>query len=101
MWKRSNRKRIKEVYGILFHKNIDSNCKIPEIDIGDLVQDNLNIQVSNLKIKDGNVSHLEHLVIALLVKHNDPKKIFEIGTFDGRSTFKYGNQCTECRDLYP
>ena len=58
------------------NKNTVPNSKIPQVDINELVHDDLNIQVSNLKIKDESVSHLEHLAIALLVKHNEPKRIF-------------------------
>jgi hypothetical protein len=87
LWKRSYRNKITELYGILFQNNNKlPKSKIPQVDISELIHNDLNIKVSNLKTKDGNVSHLEHLAIALLVKHNKPKKIFEIGTFDGRST---------------
>ncbi len=44
------------------------------------------VQLAEPLANDGNVSLVELLVIARLVRERQPRRIFEIGTFDGRTT---------------
>ncbi|HEY4304154.1 MAG TPA: class I SAM-dependent methyltransferase [Gemmatimonadaceae bacterium] len=46
---------------------------------------------------NGNVSLLELLVIARLVRESRPSSIFEIGTFDGRTTLNLAENAPEAR----
>src|ERR1700733_484438 len=60
---------------------------IPRVCYPDLVSGDIAILSRERSTNiDGNVSDFEIDVINRLVKYNDPKTIFEIGTFDGRTT---------------
>ena len=60
---------------------------LPQIPWTDLVPADLEIATRERDAAvDGNVTPLELDVISKLVKIHDPKVIFEIGTFDGRTT---------------
>jgi predicted O-methyltransferase YrrM len=60
---------------------------IPQIDWTQLVPGNVRVAIRERGAGvDGNVSPFELEVISKLVKHFDPQVLFEIGTFDGRTT---------------
>ena len=54
--------------------------------ISDIIEDRADVTMVETAACDGNVSLTEVLVINLLVKEYSPDGIFEIGTFDGRTT---------------
>jgi len=56
------------------------------VSLSELVDDPLIVQVAPLKAMEHNCSEFELLVLGSLVKQTQSKRIFEIGTFDGRST---------------
>jgi predicted O-methyltransferase YrrM len=58
------------------------------------------IQVVEVFHKDGNISITELLIISQLVKERNPKKIFEIGTFDGRTTINMAMNCSNDTQLF-
>ena len=67
-------------------KQIRSASKIlPTIKIEDAT-DSSEPQLIEVNHEDGNVSEQELQCIAKLIKYHQPKSIFEIGTFDGRTT---------------
>ncbi|HKZ41442.1 MAG TPA: class I SAM-dependent methyltransferase, partial [Candidatus Hodarchaeales archaeon] len=49
---------------------------------------------------DGNVTALELIVIIQLIKHHNPCMVFEIGTFDGRTTLNMAANCAEDAKVY-
>jgi len=59
---------------------------IPEIRANDLVRDDTLIETRESHWIDGNVSVEELIVIAKLTRQYKPNRLFEIGTFDGRTT---------------
>jgi predicted O-methyltransferase YrrM len=61
-------------------------AELPPIALNDLIPDPAAILLKEPIGRDGNVSLLELFVIAHLVRVSDPEVIFEIGTFDGRTT---------------
>lgn len=58
---------------------------LPQADVTDVVQD-VPIRVREPLAADGNVTLLELTVLDSLVAARRPKRVFEIGTFDGRTT---------------
>ncbi len=52
----------------------------------DFVGDNVNIQIMEMEAIDGNVAPQELTAISSIVTAHQPRAIFEIGTFDGRTT---------------
>lgn len=73
----------------------DPNAKpdptVPEVKLGDLIPDGIHVGLTRLESVSGNVTVTELAVIASLVKLNQPKICFEIGTFDGRTTENMAN----------
>lgn len=69
-------------------ERIDPGLKtiIPEIEIAAITDDSIPIQLHELPWVDGNISLLELTVIIKLLKKFHPDRIFEVGTFDGRTT---------------
>lgn len=59
---------------------------LPEVDLADLTDREATVQIREPVAADGNISELELIVIAKLVRRAGPKALFEIGTFDGRTT---------------
>lgn len=60
---------------------------LPKVELSELIPDeNIPIMIREALTADGNISLFELMTVAKLIKHFNPKKIFEIGTFDGRTT---------------
>ena len=59
---------------------------LPKIDLSALWPGEISVKILEPDAKDGNVSLGELVAISQLVKLRNPLKIFEIGTFDGRTT---------------
>lgn len=64
---------------------LEKKWKIPQIDI---YENNKDVPIMLLESfsKKGNVTLLELVVINILIRNHNPNLIFEIGTFDGRTT---------------
>ena len=89
------------LFGFVFKKNrhlITSICKkfgygkkfpdplLPQIEIGELISENYPIKIFEPVGVNGNISMIETYVAISLVKQFNPINIFEIGTFNGRTT---------------
>jgi predicted O-methyltransferase YrrM len=59
---------------------------IPKVLIQQIVNENITFQIHEEKSINGNITLMELVVIAKLIAHYKPLKLFEIGTFDGRTT---------------
>jgi predicted O-methyltransferase YrrM len=59
---------------------------IPSLALREILSDRVPVVIQEPVGRDGNVSLLELLVIAHLVAARQPETVFEIGTFDGRTT---------------
>ena len=71
---------------------------VPSIAFEDLVGNSITVTLTELTPVDGNVSHVELVIIASLVRKTNPNLSFEIGTFDGRTALNMAlnqNQGTE------
>lgn len=60
--------------------------QLPQVRLSELVPDRLAIEIREPVSIGGNVSPLELIALMQLVKHWDPQRLLEIGTFDGRTT---------------
>ena len=59
---------------------------IPSIEISQIVPGDTPIQLTGTAARLGNIAFSEMACIAALIRHGDASAIFEIGTFDGRTT---------------
>jgi hypothetical protein len=101
-----NRKLISNICEVLDYQKVKEILRpelktiIPEIEIADLAPDDIPVYLRELGWTDGNVSLLELAVIAKLIRKNAPKAIFEIGTFDGRTTLNLACNSPEDARVY-
>lgn len=59
---------------------------LPPVAIAAITRDDTSVALPEPLAADGNVTLLELLVLARLVRERQPRALFEIGTFDGRTT---------------
>ncbi len=64
------------------------SCKLQKISPEKLIRQAGEISLLNCDTRDGNVSYLELLVLASVVKTLNPTNSVEIGTFDGNTTLQ-------------
>lgn len=82
-------------------QNDEIELKITETKLTDIISDeNLNIKILEPEILNGNVSLYEIIIISQLIKHYKPLNIFEIGTFDGRTTLNMAANSSENSLVY-
>lgn len=60
--------------------------RLPVVPVAGVVDEATPVQLRTPEAVDGNVTTLELLVLARLVAARRPRRLFEIGTFDGRTT---------------
>lgn len=60
--------------------------ELPQISAIDIAPGNSLLDVREIDAVDGNVSERELITICRLVRATQPREIFELGTFDGRTT---------------
>jgi len=84
---RSGRARIVEICRTLGYDH-DRRVKpdLPLIDAETIAPEDQAVTILNLDAVDGNVSEKELLILARIVANRKPSALFELGTFDGRTT---------------
>lgn len=73
---------------------------IPQVELAEIVPEDVMIQIREPMAVNGNVSLLEVMTIARLVQWRCPKRLFEIGTFDGRTTLNMAANCPSDAQVY-
>lgn len=73
---------------------------IPQISLSDVVSEHAFIQLREVIARDGNVSILELLVLTKLIVQYHPIRLFEIGTFDGRTTLNMAANSSSEAKIY-
>jgi hypothetical protein len=73
---------------------------IPEVELSEIVPENISTQIREPIKGIGNVMPSEIVVIAQLVKFHNPPRLFEIGTFDGRTTLNMAANSPEEAKVY-
>ena len=101
--------------GFLFEKNrflISTICEhfgyvektpkaiLPTIELSEVAPEHIPIQVREPVEVDGNISLAEIAVISKLVKLHNPTTLFEIGTFDGRTTLNLAANSSQDAKVY-
>lgn len=99
--------------GFLFAKNrllINRICNhfgykpvkaiIPKVKISEIIHDNIPIIVREPTVEDGNITLLELTSINSFIKDMNPDKVFELGTFDGRTTLNMASNCEDDVTIY-
>jgi predicted O-methyltransferase YrrM len=81
-----NRHLIQQIGGHFGFRPREVRPLLPKISISEVLPGRLDQRVQEPVSQDGNVTLLELCVLNELVKRHRPKTIFEMGTFDGRTT---------------
>ncbi|MEW6381814.1 MAG: class I SAM-dependent methyltransferase [bacterium] len=87
---------------ICYHFGCKGGVKtlIPRVRLSDVLSDDLSVHLHSLTQVDGNISPVELLVITKLVQQYQPKMLFEIGTFDGKTTLNMAANCSAESKVY-
>lgn len=64
----------------------ESKPQLPSVSLGDLVGDDFSVRIVEPDTADWNVDLVELLAINAIIARFAPRDIFEIGTYDGRTT---------------
>jgi hypothetical protein len=72
---------------------------LPEVDVAAVMPD-IPIRLREPVAADGNVSVLELAVLAALVAARRPRRVFEIGTFDGRTAVNFAANARDDAVIY-
>jgi predicted O-methyltransferase YrrM len=59
---------------------------LPTVSVAEVTREDTTVLLREPASRDGNVTLLELLVLARLVRERAPRALFELGTFDGRTT---------------
>ncbi len=81
-----NRSLLYRIAGHFGHDWRSTRPVLPTIEMPQLVNDGVSVQVREPMGGDGSVWLIELLVMAMLIRIRQPGILFEIGTFDGRTT---------------
>mgnify|MGYP000001274557 CR=1 FL=1 len=74
--------------------------KIPKVSLEEIIPGSITAKICEKETEDGNVSLSELLCIVSMVKHFKVNKIFEIGTFNGRTTLNIHQNCVKEPKIY-
>ena len=86
-WRFNNRRILESIgYVLALPRSLPIPNLLPSIQLEALVSDRTMIEVHSIKSRNGNISTSELILICKLIREKEPKTIFEIGTFDGRTT---------------
>jgi len=68
---------------------------LPQVDLSDLISQEPWIQIRESENSSGNVTLFELMTIIKFIWHYTPQRVFEIGTFDGRTSLNMAANCPE------
>jgi len=71
-----------------YFQGIRKNAPLQEKSLEDLVDFSEDVVLQNFYSRNGNLSPLELLCISAIAAHRKPKRLLEIGTFDGNTTLQ-------------
>ena len=73
---------------------------LPKTDHHELFSTDIDITIKKTKPSDGNMTNWELFIISYLVKSINPNSIFEIGTFDGRTTLNIASNSRDTAKVF-
>jgi predicted O-methyltransferase YrrM len=73
---------------------------IPKIELSELIQDKGSVQLQEPLSMEGELSLLELVVVNSLVRDHNPSKLFEFGTFNGRTTLNMATNSSQEATVY-
>lgn len=90
------------LYQICKHFGFDAEFAakptLPKISLSEIVNDDVCVKLRESTVQSGNVSLIELYAINSLIVAHRPRAIFEIGTFDGRTTLNMASNAGDgCR----
>lgn len=93
----TSRHRLGEIYQSVTYPFFGKQYK----NLGELLHDNnLEVSISPLRANIHNVTEFELVSICALIKDNNANQLFEIGTYDGRTTRAMAKNITDSGHIY-
>ena len=94
-----NRHLIQQIARRFGHRDGEAP-RLPKVSIDDITSASTAVILPEPVANDGNVSLLELLVLSRLVHERQPKSLFEIGTFDGRTSLALAMNAADDAHVY-
>jgi hypothetical protein len=88
------------LFAICSHFGYRQRSRIPQVDVATVLDRSAPVDLREAVAVEGNVTLLELLIIDQLIRLRRPKALFEIGTFDGRTTLNMAANCPEDGQVY-
>jgi len=89
------RRLIKRIF-----KHKKPEALVPKIGVSEFLPRQIEVNLAEPEARDGNVTLAELVILAQLVKLSGAAKIFEIGTFDGRTTLNLALNSREDAQIF-
>jgi predicted O-methyltransferase YrrM len=89
------KKTLQNAISFLYQESINRNSLIKQKPLNEIVSTHPQIILQNFISRGGNVSYIELLSIASILAQKKPRRLLEIGTFDGNTTLQMGLNTTE------
>ncbi len=83
-----------------FREKVDVQSPLPSQALGELIDGEAEVILSDFEGRNGNVSLYELLVISSIVHARQPQTTVEIGTFDGRTTLQIAKNSPADAHIY-
>ena len=94
-----NRRLIQEIARRFGHRD-GGVPRLPKVEVDEMTSPTTAVILPEPIANDGNVSLLELLVLARLVRELGPRQVFENGTFDGRTTLALATNAPDDARVY-
>ena len=94
-----NRRLIQDIARRFGHRDGEPP-RLPTVDVDRITSATASVVLPEPIANDGNVTLLELLVLARLVRERQPRRIFEIGTYDGRTTLALAVNAPDDAQVY-
>lgn len=88
------------LFSICSHFGYRQRSRIPQVEVASVIDRPISVELREATAAEGNVSLVELLIIDHLVRLRSPVALFEIGTFDGRTTLNMAANCSADGHVY-
>lgn len=98
---KNQRRLLNQIHKLFYdYYNPPIQTKLPLKSLGEISDTYLLVSVTEPTYTQGNTTSYEQLVLSNIIKYHAPKKVFEIGTFDGRTTLNLAINCPSDAEVY-
>ncbi len=82
------RQSLQNVVSFLYAAGTSKKCSMSQKPLDEIADGKDAITLQDFGVREGNVTSFELMAIALLIANHKPKRLLEVGTFDGNTTLQ-------------